>query len=538
MFDFICSATKKFPEIAIEGDHGKKSEFFDCLERFAVQGHSKKLKFLNPEIDPRQYNGLTIFIAVVFSIVVFCLSVNVVYGLVTFSLIVLFFLILPTIEMNKRKSEIEMVLPLFLRNFGMLIEMGIGFQKAMVLSVDGYGVLETEIKIINRHVEDGMSMQRALASLAISFDSVGIKRALSQLITIYESGGSGKDLRKMGDELISLEQHKLKEYAAKSSMFGLLFVMASAVLPTFFMVYAITGRMGIGNEITKEQLTIALLIIFPAISIVLLMISKMIMPRSIFANEKWLDTRLLLAPILFIIGVFLSEFMLVFFCIGTLIGLYVTVENYKKEKKIEEIEEKLPDALFTISSMPKSARFERIFQAVETAGFGALSEEAGKSRKQLNMNIKIATVLEDLAGRNKSKMLERACIMMKQMVETNSLNLMSSLADDVIRNLQIKRERNQLLATQKYTLMAGAILVPMIAKIALGLMATVGEAIGKEGVDTIITNCSILVPPYLVIYTTIVAIAIADSEGKKSAVGLYSIGLAIISLVSFYFINL
>lgn len=519
MFDFICSVTKNFPEIAVYSGHGK-------------------LKQLHPETNAAKYNGMAISIAILFLATIFGLTANVIYSILVFSLIIVFFLILPTMEMNKRKSEMEMALPFFMRNFGMLIDMGIDFQKAMVLSADGYGALEKEVKVINRQINGGMSMQKALAGLAISFDSVGIKRAMSQLITIYEGGGSGKDLRKMGDELISLEQHALKEYAAKSSMFGLLFVMASSVLPTFFMVYAITGRMGFGTEITKEQLTLALLIVFPAISIVLLMISKMVMPRSIFMNENWFDLRLLLPPGLIITGVFLPEFMLIFFSIGILTGLYLTVENYKKEKKTEEIEGKLPDALFTISSMPKSARFEQIFNAVETAGFGALSEEAGKSRKQLNMNIKITTVLDDLAGRNRSKMLGHACIMMKQMIETNTLNLMSNLADDMIRNLQIKRERSQLLATQKYTLMAGAILVPMIAKIALGLMATVGEAIGSGEIAGILTNCNLLVPPYLVIYATIVAIAIADSEGKKSAIGLYSIGLAMISLISFYFINL
>ncbi|MFH1521127.1 MAG: type II secretion system F family protein [Candidatus Micrarchaeota archaeon] len=520
MFDFFCYMTKQFPRVNIK------------------LSHNKKLKFLNPEIDPAQYNAMAIISAVVFSVVVFIFIEEIIFSLLTFVLTTVFFFILPVMEMNTKKSEIEMAFPFFLRNFGMLIDMGIDFQKAMFLSIDGHCALEKEIKIVIKQVEGGMSMQKALAGLAISFDSVGIKRALSQLITLYESGGSGKDLRKMGDELISLEQHKLKEYAAKSSMFGLLFVMASSVLPTFFMVYAITGRMGFGNDITKEQLTIALLIIFPAISIVLLMISKMVMPRSMFINESWFDVRLLLPPILIIVGVFLPEFMLIFFCIGTIMGLYLTVENYKKEKNIEDIEEKLPDALFTVSSMPKSVRFDRIFHAIEDAQFGALSEETAKSRKQLNMNIGITTVLDDLAGRNKSKMLGRACVMMKQMVETNSLNLMSNLADDMIRNIQIKRERSQLLATQKYTLMAGAVLVPMIAKIALNLMATVSEAIGKEGIDTILINCNVLVPPYLVIYTTIVAIAIADSEGKKSAIGFYSIGLAIISLVSFYFINL
>ncbi len=290
MFNLICAITNKFPRIKMDG------------------GHRKLLKLLRPDVDGARYSGMMLFTSVCFAVLTFCLVERLDITLIIFVSSLAFFLILPIMELNRRKAEIETSLPFFLRNLGMLLDMGIPFHHALELAAEGHEVLQKEILIVLRQTRDGTGMQRALASLAISFNSVTIKRAVAQLISIYETGGSGRDIRKMGDEIMSLEQHRLKEYAAKSSVFGLMFIMSSAVLPTFFMVYVITGRMGLGAEINQTQMMIALLIIFPAISALLLMISKAVMPKSAFSRGTWFDITLLLPALLTILGAFFTDF--------------------------------------------------------------------------------------------------------------------------------------------------------------------------------------------------------------------------------------
>ncbi|VVC04348.1 Type II secretion system (T2SS), protein F [Candidatus Bilamarchaeum dharawalense] len=520
MFDFLCGMVDKFPKIKINGQY------------------AKVLRLIKPEVDAHRYCGMGICLALILGFVCWGLvgQLDAMFAGFVFALV--FLLSLPNMELEKKKREIEMYLPFFLRNFGMLIDMKIPFYQALELAAEGNQTLTKEIRITLNCTRNGRSMQNALAELAISFNSMTIKRAVSQLISVYETGGSGREIRKFGDELMALEQHRLKEYAAKSSIFGLLFVMLSAVLPTFFIVYIITGRIGLGNYINQMQMTIILLIILPSVSALVLMISKMFMPRSVFSNNNWFDIKLLFPAVLLIVGSIWIEFRLLFFGVGTVIGIYFIFDNYKHERKIEDIEEKLPDALFAIGGMPKSIRVERLFETVEQNEFGALSQEMGKAKKQLSMNIKVGIVLDDLAKRNKSKMLEQTCMMMKQMIETNSLDQMSCLADDMIRNLQIKRDRSQLLSMQKYTMLLGAVLVPTILKTTLNLIQTMGEVMDKSMINELVINCNLLIPPYLVIYAIMVAIAIADSEGKKSAMGGYSIALTVLGLVSFYFINL
>ncbi|MFZ5501721.1 MAG: hypothetical protein ACOY58_07420, partial [Candidatus Micrarchaeota archaeon] len=119
---------------------------------------------------------------------------------------------------------------------------------------------------------------------------------------------------------------------------------------------------------------------------------------------------------------------------------------------------------------------------------------------------------------------------------TSSLGRLSGLAEDMIGAFQEKRERSQLFSMQKYTLVLGAILMPLIMKMALGLLGEMGGLLGEGAVEAA-SVCASLVPPYIVIYSMMSAMAISDAEGKGSSLGIYAVGLCAIGLLSFRFIN-
>jgi len=452
-------------------------------------------------------------------------------------LIIVFLLVmgLPKLELRKKISIMESELPFFLRNFGMLISMGIPYSRAIEISSKG-SVLEEEFSSRFRTVGDG-SVQKVLSDMAISFDSLIIKRAISQMMTLYEIGGSGKEIRKVGEDILAIERHKLKQYAAKSSIFGLMFVMTSAVLPTFFIVYAIGGAIGLGTKISNMEMAIALMIVFPAISALLLLVAKASMPSSTFGS-RWFNPVLLLPAAMIVLGMLMTEFQIVFLLIGIGMGGHLAIKNFQKEQKIEQIEEKLGDGLFTISTMPKSVDSGFIFETWAKSNLGELSNEAASAKRQLKMNIGTISIMENLVKRNRSKMLEHALRMIMQMIETNSLNHIGDLAEDIIKHLEIKRERSQLLATQKYTLILGVVLIPAILKTTLNLIGTMGEVLGNGATADVLANCNSLVPAYIVVYATMVSIAIADSEGRSSSASIYMVILSIAGLIAFQFINI
>jgi Flp pilus assembly protein TadB len=519
LFDLICDASYKFPKLRV----GNKRYL--------------GLKFIKPDIDEGRYICTVLVVAIAISVFIFTISSRIEAAAASCVVVTAILLLMPKIEFNRRKAKIEAELPFFLRNFAMLIDMGIPFQQAMGMASQGLRGIESEVTVVLTKVKNGISMQKSLAETATTFNSMTIKRAWSQLILLYETGGSGAELRKTGDDIMSLERHRLKDYAAKSSIVGLIFVMASAILPTFFIIYAIMGSIGLGAEINRVQMTIFLILVFPAISALLLILSKTSMPDSIF-TDQWFDPILLLPMTLMAAGAFFDEAKLLFFSAGLIAGIYLAVKNFQNERKTEQIEEKLPDALFAVSGMPKSAGIGAVLRVVAEGGFGELSIEFRKAEKQFEMNMGIETVTKDLAARNNSAMLTHAAGMIRRMVNTNSLNRVSELADDIIRYLEIKRERCQIMATQKYTLMLGAILVPAILKTVLGLITTMSDAIGTEVIGEISADCYLLIPTYLVIYSSMVSISIADSEGRKSAASVYMVVLTIVSLITFYFINI
>jgi hypothetical protein len=126
--------------------------------------------------------------------------------------------------------------------------------------------------------------------------------------------------------------------------------------------------------------------------------------------------------------------------------------------------------------------------------------------------------------------------MIRQMINTNSLDNLNMLAEDIIRSFQIKRERSQIFALQKYTLVFGAFLTALILKMTLHLFQDMGGLV--EGSKDMISSAMSVVPPYLVIYSTVSAAAIADAEGKKSSLAIYFLVLAALGLGAFHFITL
>lgn len=425
-------------------------------------------------------------------------------ALLSFACCAAFILALPSMEHMARGAEIEASMPFFLRCMGILLEAGVPYQRAMAAASEGEGALGDEMRHAAAGIESGMSLQAALARLASSYESLAIKRAVSQMLSAYETGAGGREIVKVGDELLSLNQHVVREHAAKSAIFGLLFMMSSAILPTFFLVYAVAGRLASARNLGEAEITLAMLVVFPLTGALLLLLSGATMPRAALEGR----------------GGF---------------GAYL---SWGRERAREDIERHLPDALFAVSGMPKGSGPERLLGAIARGGHGALSEEAMKSVKQLLAGVKPDSVLHDLGARNGSAMLRRACLVMRQMVSANSLDRLGALAEDMIRCSQIKRERAQLLAMQKYTLLAGGLLVPLILKMALGLLGSMSGLMGGEGAGGLVSCAARAIPPYLLLYSAMVSVAIAEAEGKRSAMPFYLAGLAAASLAVFYFINL
>lgn len=528
VLDIIVNNLHIFPEI------GLKSKML------------RPLTLLYPEAEESRYMGASLSISLVLSVFLFIFFLlilpdfSIILFLLSFLLIFVFLLALPKFELTRRSKMIESEMPFALRTMGMLIDMKIPFMKSLALVSEEDSEIAKEFKGIVGDVRHGITVEKAFSRFAVSFNSFPIKRSVSQLLSAYEVGGSGSEIKRIGDELLSVQQHHLKEHASKSAIFGMLFIMTAAILPTFFLVYVILGKFGVGGEVSEAGIAIVLLLVFPAISVLLLLMSKSSVPYSPLTSQKGaMDAMVLLPALLFVFSfLFLDEFLRIFgLAIGTGIMLWAIYNSYKREKRTEEIEQYLPDALFTISALPKSTKMEQIFQSIEKAGYGALSEEAAKSKRQIAMNVKTDTVLEDLWKRNDSPALRKAATMLKHVFHTNAYTQLHTIAEDLLKNFEIKRERANLMSMQKYTILFGGLLIPLILKIALSLIGSLVEFFDDPSAPQLIEYTTSLIPAYLIIYALVSSFYVADIEGKKSRAAIYFLLLVVVSLLTFNFVN-
>jgi len=529
LLEFLVENSGRFPEV------GLKSRILAPLKR------------LYPDADEHRYAGEALTISLAFSVIVF---LSMIFGspdsavlafLFSFALVFGFLLALPGFELKRKAAIIEAEMPFALRTVGLLIDMKIPFTKALSLVAEEDTETAREFRKIVNDINHGITVEKAFSRFAVSFNSFPIKRAVSQLLSVYEVGGRGTEIKRIGDELLAVQQHQMKEQSSKSAIFGMLFIMTSAILPTFFLVYAILGEFGVGESISEAGMAIAMLLVFPAISILLLLVSRASVPFSpLSSNKNVVDAMVLLPAVLFVFSfLFLGEGLRIFgIIIGSAIMLWALYRSYRAEKRTEEIEQYLPDALFTVSALPKSVKLEKIFDTIEHAGYGALSEEAGKSKRQLAMNVKTDNVMEDLWMRNDSPALKKAATMLKHVFDTNSFSQLHGIAEDILKVFEIKRERAQLMSMQKYTILFGGFLIPMILKIALSLIGSLVEFFEDPNAPELIAYASSLIPAYLVIYAVISAFYIADIEGRRSMAAVYFLIIVTVSLLTFNLVTL
>lgn len=483
-------------------------------------------------IDPARYMGMLVCLSLISGIISFIAGKSLIAGFAGFLLAALLILAIPGVEKRRREGELESELPLFLRSLGMLIEFGIPFERALDTASRGCGVLEDEIQRCVSQIRGGISVPKALSALITPYDSMPLRRAFSSLIISFESGGGGREIRKIGDDMLAIEQFRLKEYSSKGAIFGLVLIVASAILPTFFLVYSIAG---ISGHVGEGEFRTVMLVVFPLVSAGVIMISKSMMPRAVFGNSGFDFYTAVPGAIIAAGYVFFPKLQALFFFLGILAGSYVLWRTYGAERRLEEIERSLPDALFSAAGMPRSASAESLFIMIRDGGFGAISEEAGKSLSQIRANVSGPSALEDLWKRNRSKMLRRACLMLRNMMDTNSLDRVGMLADDMIRSLHLRKERASVFSMQKYTLLAGALVIPLILRMALGLLSGMESFLDAGNMQT--ASAESVIPAYLLLYSLVSSAAIGDYEGKKSSSVVYMVLMAGLSLATFHFIK-
>ncbi|MBN2478306.1 hypothetical protein JXB01_03385 [Candidatus Micrarchaeota archaeon] len=433
---------------------------------------------------------------------------------------------------RKKNLQMEAEIPFKLRKLGMLLNMKIDFYTALKKISGEEGVFSEKLKTYLLSERKGESVLSILTRFAEDSSSENVKRAVSQLITAYQHGSGGEEIKRIGNEMLAVQKYKTREYASKSSVFGLVFLMFTVIIPSFLIIITAVGNFTFESSIDIRLLNLIILLVIPASGLAILGAMSLQAPPFIF-REKEQFPYLQLVFALILIGLIYLNFMNLYLLVPVFAGgLVLFYREYQKGVKTEKIEKVLPDALLEVSTLPKGSSAEQIFRRMAKNPCAEFSSEMEKSWKQIKANVRTEKVLGDLKERIGGGPANMFSGTMKSILETNYFRGFSELAEDILRFFEMRREREGVMSMQKYTMIAGALVIPLIMGVSVRLISEM-EGYAGEGMALI---AEFTIPVYLVIYAFLVSLYISQTDEKHSSGLLYSFGITLLSLTVFYLV--
>ena len=134
---------------------------------------------------------------------------------------------------NSRALKVDRALPFALRQISTQVRAGVTFHKAIVsVAGAGYGVLSDEFEKLLSDLERGLSTEEALSRLARRSRSKSLKRAVTQIVRSFKTGGNLSDIINDIAQDVSFETRmKIRDFTEKLNFVNILFIMIAVVAP-------------------------------------------------------------------------------------------------------------------------------------------------------------------------------------------------------------------------------------------------------------------------------------------------------------------
>lgn len=557
------------------------AEFFPSYGFFSdrdIRKTGEKLALAGMRTKPARYLSFSLFTSLLLSVIVSTLSMAalnfesaVVIMPISFAAIYLLMLSIPSFIAKRRARDIEADLPVALRSMATELNMGISFDRCILHCSSSHYGISRELKTALAEVENsGSGMPDALRGVSSRTDSIIVKRAVQQLIESYRHGSGAQGLKHLADELVERQKAVSREYNARIAFLGLLFVVLSCVLPALFQAYAVVGSAFLYASLSASDIWFIYVAMFPiANSLVLLAIYErtprllkkrkgLFSTRGTALADKALQARgigkdfssllklslvlslaasmaLLLGSVAFSYNPLLAAVPVALLALGYFFVLRMA------EKRTEEIEVRLPDALLQASSFPRGTPTEKAIRSIADSDYGPLSEEFSLAHKQISSGADVPSSLRAMADENDSVLLSRVCELLSQAYSFGGdmHRAMKETAEDMLSIFSIVRERESLLALQKYTLLfGGAVMVPLV----LGSIASVVSGLETSGLEAIssttpeqragLMSASVgATQAYLVIYSLLASLFISQLSGSWRSFAPYFVSMAAVALL-------
>lgn len=476
--------------------------------------------------------------------------------LFSFGILFLFMLKLPSILASRREKMMESELPYLLRELAIYIDIGLPFEKCIARLAGGKYELAREFTAARGEIASGASVQSAFARLSSATGSLALKRSLLLLSTIYETGKGTEPLRRMADELSAAQISEMRAQAGKFSLLAIAFIAVSALIPSFFAVFAAVSPLVLPEPVQQWQVWLAFLLVFPALDAAALGAMFLLLPPvknegAAGTLDEYLKSKgiradgrkfavALAALSLALAGVSLAagSIMLAFLsiCIGPAI---YSLAVYFSEVEMKRAEMLLPDALYTAASTHKLLSAEKMLSLLAKGGFGRVSDAFALALARQKAGDSFQSSMQAAARYCPTPLASRAFSLIIVAYETGAdmYSALRECAQDVVSFFALLRERAALLSIQRYTVLASsALLVPIILGTVVFLAPTLSGAsvVGSAAPDAaLLSTLALACQIYLVLNAALSALLLSLSESNPARAALYFAICAPMSLIFF-----
>jgi pilus assembly protein TadC len=509
--------------------------------------------------------------SVSYFVIKFDLTTSFVITALSFAAFALILKRVPKLLAKARAASIESDLPIAVRAMAIQLNMKVPFEAALQNTAAANYKCSNELERVAKEVTNGASIPEALYNMSERIESTIVKKIIVQLVRNYEEGTGGEALKKLADELISIQKIKFREFSAQLSFLGLLFIALACIAPTLFLAYGLVASMFLNVQISPGDVWMMFAVIFPTINILLILYIKLKTPEIVtetkesFLSER--EKRLInaelrriginsradhLFAILFFVS-FMAAIWLAYFKIyvGILLlfmpVIIYFIILYLIDTRAKGIESYLPDALFQVGALEHGVPIERIIQNISKSGYGPLSEEFMMASRQISAGTDVESALSGISERNNSSILDRTIILLNQCyrIGKDVQTVIRETAEDVFGLVSLAKEQASILAMQRYTiLIGGCIIIPIILAFVINIISGLDynlisiSPVSQVDRQAIINATIDSTQTYLVIYTLLASLFIAHQEGRTRKAVIYFVIFVVLALVLFNFTRL
>ncbi|MFC1454731.1 type II secretion system F family protein [Candidatus Undinarchaeota archaeon] len=395
----------------------------------------------------------------------------------------------PSKDRRKYAEEFETDMGLALLVLSIDISSGRRFRQCLERVSTGYGYFSKEIERALLEERAGNSIIDSLDRISNSIDSIIVKQGIVALKSAYKFP-NGESIRSVAENILKGNENALKEHGSKSGMILQASTVFTVVFPTILICLLMIGMLIYSPKIHPWVLSIGIGFGFTIASMGFYQYQISTVPvfvrrlhskkreklkreieKALFVLgykmdvQKYITIGICLSflsfAVAFLLGFASGNFGIKNFAISVICGgfvgmAFILYPGFQYASVLKDIEDSLPLVLEQAAQFSEN-RTERIVEMISNLELGRISQEFGKSSKEIRAGGTVEEALAKIYRDTGSDLVRRALNLLVD-AHRSGINMQQAFKDtaEYIRNVKyLVQEARSATASERITQLAG-----------------------------------------------------------------------------------